>query len=706
MCTIDNKVMATSLCCGDFVCDAGEDLTNCPTDCIDHTLASVQTHTTDNSHAEQFASPAPTPAPTKAPTTNKACFVGSNTFPDGYHGQKDPTCDYVNDRTCYLEYCLLCDCQNGVFTCDATNCGGPFSCYKKNDDGSACDESSTISTEMLKDIHECRQVSCSYIDKRVVTHHKNAEFMEAKYHRCGYNSYNEGCTCLCWHTDKYVENEAVANEHTFSAFKEHACDDVRFTSIAGQELSFVQGKGEVRVIVTMSHPEAMPVAHIPQLAYVEHSNLTHFTVCVQNDVRLGADLPIERTLKINYLAWQGDNDDRYGAHPFPGAASGDVMLGDGWNGKDTFCQNVPFNLNWQVEFQKHRSFVSDSPSADPFASFTHSAHTDKTPDPVVIGGLQSALPSVVSWIESVTKTEFRVCMRNASSYMESAEPMTVEDFSDRRLEGDDEDPDCKKWGAWSTCSKGCDTGVRTRQLMPGLVKADGSPCICEPGICHNKETQSCNEHTCPSTKFVWFAFQNQKNGNQFIHFAAAGSEPSAAFEHTLNGVTQHVYLSCKVIAFPDHFETKFTEPPLVFAIANHEQTLDNTGHSVSTWLDTVTTTNFKVCSVELHDAKIPNYKSELMWDWVAFDKHHDKNVGEKFKSYAELRGKKFKNSNNAGAADEAGKAYAAHMKQVAFWRSMKEERNAQRVAEIKQHIEDLKKNPAVEHIAAIVGVTE
>ena len=85
---------------------------------------------------------------------------------------------------------------------------------------------------------------------------------------------------------------------------------------------------------------------------------------------------------------------------------------------------------------------------------------------------------------------------------------------------------------------------------------------------------------------------------------------------------------------------------------------------------------------------------------------YPRNVGHKFETYAEVHGERYKESDVAGAADAAGKAYQEHLKQMAFWRSMKDERNAKRVAEIKQHIEDLKKNPAVAHIDHLLNADE
>lgn len=55
---------------------------------------------------------------------------------------------------------------------------------------------------------------------------------------------------------------------------------------------------------------------------------------------------------------------------------------------------------------------------------------------------------------------------------------------------------CDIWEEWSTCTVSCGTGVRTKHRKSGLVKADGTPCVCNPGTCEDTITQSCNENEC------------------------------------------------------------------------------------------------------------------------------------------------------------------------------------------------------------------
>jgi len=343
-------------CCGNGVCDADEQRSNCARDCNQRKKSWGKAKWAQKTTAPKKANKAkwlvnkatgitnaPTPYNrmghiTKAPTPArkvyrlKSCRLGGMWIKSGWKSK-----GHGNN------YCNLCSCVNGILSCTKRLCGLPW--YGRTP----------------KHANLCKHVQCfgkAYksargLHHKVVVKHVGKE--RTTHHRCAFNTFGKKCTCMCYGTKAPVY---IREKTTAWANVQSGC---RFIKFAGN--GFNPRSGYVKVLATLNKATD---------GFVDVTNAKGFTYCTKS-----------KGARLSYYAYQ--------RFPYSGAKTGMSHVGikANVNIKGPTCKVIKFNGN------KFREI------------------------PVVIGTLDhkngngKATDSIVSWVENVNKNQFRFCVRES-----------------------------------------------------------------------------------------------------------------------------------------------------------------------------------------------------------------------------------------------------------------------------------------------------
>jgi hypothetical protein len=433
-------------CCGNGICDATEDVGNCPHDCVmsgvgsnawgtpevattttstatpfdaddaSHVLqACLATATTDESksdcqqafheaalyHGVDTAAllatvhPGDSPAPApKAPYDTSEGVDG-----DGNPVTISPTTDALQRAGCTMgEGEDATEVPHG-WTMPGT--GNNYCNYCGCTDGEVACTSKACGVPFGGEIPTgwsvctAEEATCHYnttfADPRVVVHSSHANSL----HRCAYNQFSEDCLCYCQST--HVDyNTIESGQHAFisgwqgegTVLGAH-CESVDF------ELPFDETKGPVHTVVSVGHTTRITPVHDATIAWVEQSTSTSFIVCAREDLKYHNDEDThDHRLVINYVAYQG-GDLEVASKPFGGARSAQLTV-PAANAGGVHCQDVSFGED-------------DAGLPRPFDS-----------TPIVIGSVDHneqyahTHHAVNHWIDVVNHVQFRVCFRESA----------------------------------------------------------------------------------------------------------------------------------------------------------------------------------------------------------------------------------------------------------------------------------------------------
>jgi hypothetical protein len=210
------------------------------------------------------------------PVSLLQCTRGSATVPSGWVGSDAGA-----------NYCNKCECDDSSYTCTARVCGRPWH-------GLAVPAGAGV----------CSLTTCSYAGSgfnsgvssagHIEVQHKSAEANGVE-HRCAYNQHTSACQCFCWGTaDVYATTlNAIATVPV------GACTYVPFTT------GFDALKGTVKVVATLTSAGRVNI---------KNPSMAGFEACVT--AAAGADVAVD------FYAYQGSNQGKFGLAPFGGAQSG------------------------------------------------------------------------------------------------------------------------------------------------------------------------------------------------------------------------------------------------------------------------------------------------------------------------------------------------------------------------------------------------
>jgi hypothetical protein len=364
-------LLATTNCCGNFVCEPNhanlETAHNCPEDCL----------------VPATASSAPTPAPPATlpsepdigpPPTAGACRNYNEWIPDGQTrvGQGP-------------NYCSLCHCAGGTLDCGGHSCGEPF--------GGAYPTTARRCSHLACSVGDTRPGASPQHTLRTMHHHSERH---GELHSCAWNRFLRECACVCWPANPGPATCADAGLNEKCEWPDRQAGVtalgqgiVRASGALCEEISFDTpfnpAKGPTRVAITVATTDVG--RGMPWVAGTKSSSFTICRVPQAHEQR-----------SLHWLAWQGDKVRWNGHSPFAGALAmvSKVAVG-GWAANERTCRRIQFP----------RAFRVLAPSGS-------------TPPPLVFGGIVAGADEKLAEgftynTEQVGTTHFSLCFTAAAA---------------------------------------------------------------------------------------------------------------------------------------------------------------------------------------------------------------------------------------------------------------------------------------------------
>jgi len=457
-----------------------------------------------------------------------------------------------DDRTCFMPFTGLTDAMPaGTHVCEFTSCT-----MKKG-----------ALTQLLPGVDYSQSLGDISATLRV----KHTRAIAGLDFKCAHNVVTGVCTCMCHGTrGSSIVGPMLAGEHKLSIFEGEQCQKVPFRFPDYTDAQFDLSKGQVHVVTSLQDHDNLgrgEMDHVPSVSWVESVRDTYFILCMKQDGQFESLLPFSlRSLpKVNYIAWQGENDRHVDYSPFPHATSGSTTIAlDLTSPLGEECQTIEYSTFGKEMFQAAQLLSSnDLPTPAILGSLQYSRRYSNNPTD------EQYLAPLSSYIADVTNDGFKVCISPiAGEGTLSAAESTSPDFGDEATAP--EQPDA-------------------------------------------------------AVTFTWTAFapQSKSHGSLVRLYATAGRATADAAEwkttRLVEGGHEYMHMQCQTVPIDDKDEDNrnFVHPIVIITPVEDPVNNLRKHNMTDVWVEAVSSKSFDICAAEISLNVSP--PSEQQWNYAVFN---------------------------------------------------------------------------------------